>query len=69
MTKPDLIQAIGRQRGLDLDALTKGELLRIGRDKGSEVRASMTKDQLIGVVGTSETPARRTHANAREDQR
>jgi hypothetical protein len=49
--------------------LTKGELLRIGREKGSEVRATMTKDQLIGVLGTSETPTRRTHASAREDRR
>jgi hypothetical protein len=68
MTKPDLIRAIGRERGLDLDVLTKEELLRIGRDKGSGVRTSMTKDELIAVVGTSERPTRRAYANAREDK-
>ena len=69
MNKPDLVRAIGRAQGLELDALTRDELLRIGRDKGSEVRASMTKGQLIDVVRMSGKPARRTTAPARGDKR
>jgi hypothetical protein len=54
MSKPELIDALSKQR-LPWDALTKQELLTIGEEKGAEVRTSMTKSQLIDLIGT---PAR-----------
>ncbi len=50
MSKPELSTAIARADGLHLDALTKSELLRLGRRGGAEVRTSMTKDELIAAI-------------------
>ncbi len=56
MSKPELIDAISRKGGVQLDALTKEELLRLGRTTGSDVRTSMTKDELVTAISTREGP-------------
>jgi len=37
---------------VELKALTREELLRLGRAVGSDVQTSMTKDDLIAVIIT-----------------
>jgi hypothetical protein len=54
MSKADLVGALSKQR-LPWDSLTKDELLTIGEEKGAEVRTSMTKSELIDLIGS---PAR-----------
>jgi len=56
MSKSELIDSISRKGGVQLDALTKEELLRLGRTTGSDVRTSMTKDELITAISTRGGP-------------
>jgi nucleoid DNA-binding protein len=52
MNKSELIDAVSREGGIRLDALTKEELLRLGRTTGSDVHTSMSKSELIAAIST-----------------
>ena len=52
MSKPELVDAL-QQEGIGLDALTKAELVAVGTGHGLEVRASMSKNELIAAIAAN----------------
>jgi hypothetical protein len=57
MSKPELVDALEHE-GVGLDALTKRQLLNLGEGRGLEVRASMTKRELITTINGARAKAR-----------
>ena len=52
MSKLELVGAL-EQEGVGLDALTKAGLLSVGEAHGLEVRASMSKQDLIATIAAN----------------
>ena len=65
MNKQDLVEAVVQVGGVPLDELNEGELLRLGRGTGAELRTSMTKPELIVVAGHRVRQRRGRHGGAR----